>query len=85
MDASPNSWLPGASNVALCVTPVGRPPVLVGVYDDPSVSASDVTKIQGQHGYATRKDGDGRTWVFVVEGVDPAPLKPLERYGFVIP
>jgi hypothetical protein len=85
VDASPNSWLPGASNVALCITPPGRAPVLVGVYDDPSVSAADVTKMQGQHGYATRQDGDGRTWIFVVEGVDPAPLTPLERYGFVLP
>jgi hypothetical protein len=84
MDASPNSWLPGASNVALCVTPLDRPPVLVGVYDDPSLSATDITKIRGQRGYATRKDDAGRTWIFVLEGVDPAPLKPLERYGFVI-
>lgn len=84
VDASPNSWLPGATNVALCITPPGRAPVLVGVYDDASVSAADVAKIQGQRGHATRLDGDGRTWVFVVEGVDPAPLKPLERYGFVV-
>ena len=85
MDASPNSWLPSASPVALCVTPAGRAPVLVGVYDDPSRSAADVTKMQGQHGYATRQDGEGRMWVFVVEGVDSTPLKPLERYGFVVP
>lgn len=84
MDASPNSWLPGASNVALCMTPVGRPPVLVGVYEDRSVGATDMTKIRGQHAYATRQDGDDRTWVFVLEGTDPGPLKPLEHYGFVI-
>jgi hypothetical protein len=85
MDASPNSWLPGATNVALCMTPVGRPPVLVGVYDDQKTSTADMRKIHGQRGYATRQDGDGRTWVFVVEGPDPAPLKPLERYGFAVP
>jgi hypothetical protein len=54
------------------------------VYDDPSLCAADITKIRGQRGYATRKDDAGRTWIFVLEGVDPAPLKPLERYGFVI-
>ena len=85
MDASPNSWLPSASQVALCVTPAVVRLVLVGVYDDPSRSAADVTKMHGEHGYATRQDGDGRTWVFVVEGLDPTPLKPLERYGFVVP
>ena len=85
MDASPNSWLPGATNVALCMTPVGRPPVLVGVYNDQKASTADMRKIHGQRGYATRQDGDGRTWVFVVEGPDPAPLKPLERYGFAVP
>lgn len=84
MDASPNSWLPQASNVALCMTPPGQPSVLVGVYDDPSESAEDLTKTQGQHGYATRQDGQGRTWIFVVEGTDPSPLQPLERYGFAL-
>jgi hypothetical protein len=83
VDASPNSWLPKASNVVLCMTPPGQPAVLVGVYDNPSASAEDLAKAQGQHGYATRQDGEGRTWIFVVEGTDPSPLRPLERYGFV--
>lgn len=59
--------------------------MLVGVYDDQQASTEDLRKIQGQRGYVTRQDGDGRTWIFVVEGSDPAPLKPLERYGFVVP
>ena len=85
MDARPNSWLPEAQDVRLCLTAIDRPGVLVGVYDDPAASASDLKKIEGLRGYASRRDAEGRTWVFVVEGRDPAPLKPLERYGFVIP
>src|SRR6478735_3797173 len=53
-DASPNSWLPGAAPVALCITPPGRDGVLVGVYDDSAVAAADMAMIKAQHGYATR-------------------------------
>jgi hypothetical protein len=84
MDAKPNSWLPKAQDARLCVTAIDRPGVLVGIYNDPALSASDLKRIQGQRGYASRQDADGRTWVFVVETSDPAPLQPLERYGFVI-
>lgn len=81
-DASPNSWLPGAAPVAMCFTPPGRDGVLVGVYEDPAAAATDMGDIEAQHGYATRVDDNGRTWVFVVEGPNPAPLKPLERFDF---
>jgi hypothetical protein len=82
-DASPNSWLPGAAPVAMCFTPPGREGVLVGVYDDSDVAATDMAGIEGQHGYASRVDDHGRTWVFVVaEGSDSAPLAPLQRFGF---
>lgn len=82
-DASPNSWLPGAAPVALCITPPGRDGVLVGVYEDPVAAATDMGTIRAQHGYASRVDDNGRTWVFVVaEGSDSAPLAPLERFGF---
>lgn len=82
-DASPNSWLPGADPVALCITPPGRDGVLVGVYEDPAVAANDIGTIGLQHGYATRTDASGRTWVFVVvESPDSAQLVPLERFGF---
>jgi len=84
MDASPNSWLPEAQEVRLCLTAIDRPGVLVGVYDNPAVSAEDLKKIDGQRGHASRQDTDGRTWVFVVEAPDPTPLKPLERYGFIL-
>jgi hypothetical protein len=66
------------------MTPIDRPGVLVGVYDDPSTGAEDLARIEEQHGYATRRDDQGRTWIFVVESRDPAPLKPLERFGFTI-
>ncbi|MCV7046784.1 hypothetical protein H7J08_19245 [Mycobacterium frederiksbergense] len=82
-DASPNSWLPGADPVALCITPPGRDGVLVGVYEDPAAAASDVGTIGVEHGYATRTDDHGRTWVFVaVESPGSAPLASLERFGF---
>lgn len=82
-DASPNSWLPGADPVALCITPPGRDGVLVGVYEDPAAAASDVGTIGVEHGYATRTDDHGRTWVFVaVESPESAPLASLERFGF---
>lgn len=82
-DASPNSWLPGADPVALCITPPGRDGVLVGVYEDPAAATSDVGTIGVEHGYATRTDDRGRTWVFVaVESRESAPLASLERFGF---
>jgi len=82
-DASPNSWLPGAVPVALCVTPPGRDGVLVGVYEDPGAAARDMGTIGLEHGYATRTDDRGRTWVFVaVESPDSAPLSALEQFGF---
>lgn len=69
--------------MALCITPPGRAGVLVGVYDDSAVAAADMAEIKAQHGYATRVDDNGRTWVFVVaEGSDSAPLAPLQRFGF---
>jgi len=40
--------------------------------------------MQGPHRYATRRDQEDRTWIFVVEGTDPGPLRELERYGFVV-
>lgn len=82
-DASPNSWLPRAAPVVLCVTPPGRDGVLVGVYEDPGVAATDMDNIRAEHGYATRVDDTGRTWVFVIaEGSDSEPLAPLQRFGF---
>ncbi len=83
-DASPNSWLPGAAPVAMCFTPPGRDGVLVGVYGDPAAAATDMGNIEAQHGYATRVADNGRTWVFVVEGPNPAPLTPLERFDFAL-
>jgi len=69
--------------VALCITPPGRDGVLVGVYEDPAAAASDVGTIGVEHGYATRTDDHGRTWVFVaVESPESAPLASLERFGF---
>lgn len=84
VDGAPNSLLPRASDVRVCVTPPGRAPVLVGVYDAPSVSAEDAAKMEGPHRYATREDPEGRWWIFVVEGMDAAPLKGLERHGFSV-
>jgi len=84
MNAEPNRWLPEAQDVRLCFTPIDRPGVLVGVYDDPAVGAADLKKLEGQRAYATRQDAEGRTWAFVGESTDPAPLRPLERYGFVV-
>lgn len=82
VDAAPNTWLPGASPVALCITPAGRDGVLVGVYEQAAAARSDLAKLQGQRGYATRVDGDGRTWVFVVESSSSAALRGLVRYQF---
>lgn len=65
VDAAPNTWLPRASPVALYITPAGQDGVLVGVYEQAAATAADLGKLQGQRGYATRVDGDGRTWVFV--------------------
>jgi hypothetical protein len=76
--------MPSTQNVQLCFTPIDRPGVLVGVYDDAASSAADLRGIEGQRGYATREDSEGRMWVFMVDSADPAPLKPLERYGFVV-
>jgi hypothetical protein len=53
------------------------------VYEDPRVAATDMDNIREEHGYATRVDDTGRTWVFVIaEGSDSAPLAPLQRFGF---
>jgi hypothetical protein len=69
--------------VVLCVTSPGRDGVLVGVYEDPGVAATDMDNIRAEHGYATRVDDTGRTWVFVIaEGSDSEPLAPLQRFGF---
>lgn len=68
--------------MALCITPPGRDGVLVGVYEDTAAAANDIRTIGLQHGYATRTDDHGRTWVFVAEGSDSAPLAPLQRFGF---
>lgn len=84
VNGAPNSLLPRASDVRLCITPPGRPGVLVGIYKDPSVSAEDAAAMQGPHRYAVRQDSDGQTWIFVVEGTDAAPLQTLERYGFSV-
>lgn len=83
-DASPNSWLPGAKPVVLCVTPPGRVGVLVGVYDDAATAAADMDTIGREHGYANRVDDAGRTWVFVADAPDPGPLTPLEQFDFVL-
>jgi hypothetical protein len=58
--------------------------VLVGIYNDQSVSAEDAAAMQGPHRYAVRQDSEGRTWIFVVEGIEAAPLQTLERYGFSV-
>jgi len=84
VNGAPNSLLPRASDVRLCITPPGRAGVLVGIYDDPSVSADDAAMMQGPHRYAIRQDSEGRTWIFVVEGTDAAPLQALERYDFAV-
>ena len=84
VNGAPNSLLPRALDVKLCMTPLGRPPVLVGVYADAPVSAEDAAKMRGPHQYATRQDQEDRTWIFVVEGTEPGPLRELERYGFVV-
>jgi hypothetical protein len=84
MNAAPNGWMPSTQNVQLCFTPIDRPGVLVGVYEDAAASAADLEGIDGQRGYATRQDNEGRMWVFMVDSADPATLKPLERYGFVL-
>jgi hypothetical protein len=76
--------MPAALDVKLCMTPIDRPGVLVGVYDDPSASAPDLAKIEGQHGCATRQDDDRRLWVFMVDSPDAAPLATFERYGFTL-
>ena len=84
VNGAPNSLLPRASDVRLCITPPGRAPVLVGVYDDSSASAQDAAKLQSTHTYASRADDAGRTWIFVVEGTDAVPLRALERYDFTL-
>lgn len=69
--------------MVLCVPPPGRDAVLVGVYEDAGVAATDMDNIRAEHGYATRVDDTGRTWVFVIaEGSDSEPLAPLQRFGF---
>lgn len=76
MEASPNSWLPGAEDVRLCLTSVDRPGVLVGVYDDPPPRVADRRNTEGQHGYApggTLKDECGCSL-----SSDPAPLRSLD-------
>jgi hypothetical protein len=84
VNGAPNSLLPRASDVKLCITPPGRAGVLVGIYDDQSVSADDAAAMRGPHRYATRQDSEGRTWIFVVEGTDAAPLQTLEHYDFSV-
>ncbi|MDZ7883104.1 MAG: hypothetical protein U5N53_09395, partial [Mycobacterium sp.] len=74
----------GAAPVAMCFTPPGREGVLVGVYDDAATARTDMDRVGAEHGYATRVDDSGRTWVFVVEGPNPASLEPLERFGFAL-
>ncbi|WP_157890520.1 hypothetical protein [Mycolicibacterium goodii] len=77
----PNSLLPHAPDWGICGMPTSAP-VLVGVYADRGASEADLAVIRATHRYASKIDNDGRTWVFVVEGVDASPLEPLARYGF---
>lgn len=80
-NSGPNSLLPRVSDWAICGAPTSAP-VLVGVYADHGASDADLATIRPTHRYASKVDNDGRTWVFVIEGVDALPLEPLTRYGF---
>ncbi len=73
-----------ATEWAMCMGQPGSPSTYVGVYASAADLAIDTPHLDGKYRYATHTDETGTAWLFLVEGTDASPLRPLERHGFTL-